>query len=300
VRELVKLEVSERRGCQLVGMSRSLYQRPLVQRKEDEELKARLRAIAQAYPHAGYRTAWAVLRREGLPINHKKVHRLWQEAELGQPRKKKRRRWLGEGVPVEATHVDHVWTYDFIHGRTESGAPLRMLTIEDEHTREGLAVAVGRSMPARQVKAVLAELFRDRRPPEYLRSDNGPEFIAHELTDWLKEKGVATHHIKPGSPWQNAYGESFNATLRRECLNQELFHSVIDARTKTGQWRQWYNSGRPHSALGYRTPEEFRDGVRIPLLEHGQPSTYRRRQENHRRRRREANEPSLYLRLALT
>lgn len=287
------MQVSERRSCQLVGMPRSAYQRPLVDRKEDEELKERLRAIALTYPRGGYRTAWAVLRREGVLINHKKVQRLWQEAELGQPRKRKRQRHLGGGVPVEATFADHVWSYDFMYDRTESGAQLRVLTVEDEHTREGLAVAVGRSMPAQEVKAVLAELFSERRPPEYLRSDNGPEFIARELVEWLTVKGVQTHHIEPGSPWQNAYGESFNATLRRECLNQELFHSVVDARTKTGQWRQWYNRERPHSALRYHTPEEFRDGVRIPLLERGQPSTYQRRQENHRSRRREANEPSL-------
>lgn len=293
VRELTKLRVSERRSCELVGLSRSVYQYQLQEREGDEELKARLVAIAQEQPHAGYRTAWAVLRREGMGINHKKVQRLWREAELGQPQKRKRQRRLGEGVPVRATHTDHVWTYDFIHDRTERGTALRMLTVEDEHTREGLAVEVGTSLPARKVKAVLAQLFTQRRPPEYLRSDNGPEFIAQELMDWLTEKGVRTHHIEPGSPWQNAYGESFNATLRRECLNQELFHSVPDARAKTGLWQKRYNRERPHSALGYKTPEEYRDGVRIPLLESGQPSTHQRRQENHRNRRREAKEPIL-------
>ncbi|MCR4392700.1 MAG: integrase core domain-containing protein, partial [Candidatus Acetothermia bacterium] len=117
-----------------------------------------------------------------------------------------------------------------------------------------------RSMPSGQVKAALARLFAERDPPEYIRSDNGPEFIAGELMEWLTEKGVRTHHIAPGSPWQNAYGESFNAALRRECLNQELFHGILDAKAKTGLWRRRYNRERPHSALGYRTPEEFRDG----------------------------------------
>jgi len=155
-------------------------------------------------------------------------------------------------------------------------------------------------MPAGQVKAVLRELFTQRQPSGYLRSDNGPEFIAHELTGWLTEQGVQTHHIAPGSPWQNAYGESFNAALRRECLNQEVFHSVLDARAKTGLWRQRYNRQRPHSALGYRTPEEFRDGVWIPLLEPGQPSTYHRRQENGRKRFDTADKPSLSLPLVRT
>ncbi|MBC7093303.1 IS3 family transposase [Candidatus Bipolaricaulota bacterium] len=264
-------------------------------REGDERLKADLRVIAGEYPGAGYRTAWALLWREGLPINHKRVQRLWKEAGLTQPRKRKRRRRTVEGVPVKATHADHVWTDDFIHDRTVGGGALRMLTVEDEYTREGLAVEVGSSMPAGQVKAVLADLFEGRGLPGYLRSDNGPEFIAHELTEWLTERGVQTHHIAPGSPWQNAYGESGGAALRRECLNQELFHGVLDAKVKTGLWRQRYNRQRPHSALGYRTPEEFREGVRIPLLERGQPSTYHRRQENGRKRRNRANEPSLSL-----
>ncbi len=131
-------------------------------------------------------------------------------------------------------------------------------------------------------------------PSAYLRSDNA-EFIAHELTGWLTKQGVQTHHIAPGSPWQNAYGESGGAALRQECLNQELFHGVLDARAKTGLGRRRYNRERPHSALGYRTPEEFRDGVRIPLLERGQPSTHHRRRENGRNKRDKTNEPSLYL-----
>lgn len=295
VQAMVELQVSERRSCQLAGMSRSGYRYRRVVREGDEELKADLRVIAGENPTAGYRTAWALLRREGLPINHKRVQRLWRETGLTQPRKRKRRRRTGESVPVKATHADHVWTYDFIHDRTVGGGALRMLTVEDEYTREGLAVEVGRSMPAGQVKAVLRELFEERQPPGYIRSDNGPEFIAHELTGWLTEQGVQTHHIAPGSPWQNAYGESFNAALRRECLNQELFHGVLDAQAKTGLWRRRYNRQRPHSALGYRTPEEFRDGVRIPLLERGQPSTYHRRQENSRKRREAADDPSLCL-----
>jgi transposase InsO family protein len=278
---MVELQVSERRSWQLAGMSRSGYRYRRIVREGDEQLKADLRVIAGENPAAGCRTAWALLRREGLGVNHKRVQRLWREAGLTQPRKRKRRRRTGESVPVKATHANHVWTYDFIHDRPVGGGALRMLTVE-----------VGRSMPAGQVKAVLRRLFAERQPPGYIRSDNGPEFIAHELTGWLTERGVQTHHIAPGSPWQNAYGESFNAALRRECLNQELFHGVLDARAKTGLWRRRYNRERPHSALGHRTPEEFRDGLRIPLLEQGQPSTYHRRQEDGRKRREAENEPS--------
>ena len=207
MQEMIELRVSERRSCQLIGMSRSGYRYQWIAREEDEELKVRLRAIAGGAPAAGYRTAWALLRREGLGVNHKKVQRLWKEAGLTQPRKRKRRRRTGEGVPVKATRMNHVWTYDFVHDRTVGGGALQMLTVEDEYTREGLTGEVGRSMPSGQVKAALARLFAERNSPEYLRSGNGPEFIADELMEWLTEKGVRTHHIAPGSPWQNAYGE---------------------------------------------------------------------------------------------
>ena len=190
-------------------------------------------------------------------------------------------------MPLRATHRDHVWTYDFIHDRSENGQPLRFLTIEDEYTREGLAIEVDRHLPATRVKQVLVRLFAERGVPEYLRSDRGPEFLATELMEWLIAQGVKTHHIDPGSPWQNAYGESFNATLRRECLSRELFHSVLEARVRTVWWRQKYNERRPHSSLGFLTPVEFRDGVRIPLLERGRPST-------HQSPKRQSGDQSLY------
>jgi putative transposase len=262
----------------LIGMARSSYRyKPIV--RVDDGLGAKLHDIATDDPTAGYRTAWAYLRHESVVVNHKRVERVWKEEGLTQPVKKGRKRHKGGSVPVEATHVNHVWTYDFIHDRTEDGQPLRMLTVEDEYTREALAVAVGRSMPAHRVKEVLREVFSKRGAPEYLRRDNGPELVATELTEWLMNEGVKTHHIDPGSPWQNAYGESFNAILRRECLNRELFYGVLEARVKTESWRRRYNERRPHSSLGYRTPVQFRDGVRIPLLERGRPSTHHRSRE---------------------
>jgi len=234
---------------------------------------------------AGYRMAWAYLRQAGVCVNHKRVHRIWREEELTQRLKKGRKRTKGGSVPLQATHANHVWTYDFIHDRTEDDQPLRMLTVEDEYTREALIIAVGRSMPAKRVKEVLEEIFRDRKAPEYLRSDNGSELVATELTEWLVQQGVKTHHIDPGSPWQNAYGESFNAILRRECLNRELFHGIIEARVRTEQWRRRYNEQRPHSSLGYRTPVQFRDGISVPLLPEGRPSTHHRSRELEMQRR---------------
>lgn len=241
---------------------------------ENDRFRRKLHAFAEAEPTEGYRPTWAHLRRDGDVVNHKRVQRLWKEEGLTQPRKRKRVRSGNGFVPLQATHANHVWTYDFMHDRTEGGQLLRILTVEDEYTREGLAVEVDRTLPASGVKRVLSELFAERGAPAYLRSDNGPELVAQELVDWLADQGVATHHIDPGSPWQNAYGESFNATLRRECLNRELFHTVTDAKIKTERWRRRYNRRRPHSSLGYLTPAEFRDGVRIPLLERGRPSTH--------------------------
>ena len=290
-----ELTVSERRSCSLIGIPRSSYRYRTIERVDDG-LGAKLHEIAEEDPTAGYRTAWAYLRREGRVVNHKRVQRVWREEGLTQPKKRKRKRYLGGAVPIEATHHNHVWTYDFVHDRTESGHPLRILTIEDEYTREGLAVVVGRNLPSSRVQEVVASLIAKRGVPEYLRSDNGPEFIAVGLTEWLVEQGTKTHHIDPGSPWQNAYGESFNAILRRDCLNRELFHSVLEARIKTQRWRQRYNTKRPHSGLGYLTPAEFRDGIRIPLLERGQPSSHRRRQQRWKNRKQQANKkPDLYL-----
>ena len=276
--------VSERRSCQLIGIWRSSYRyQPVV--RDDSGLATKLHGIAAEDPTAGYRTAWAYLRRDGLLVNHKRVHRVWKEEGLTQPVKKGRKRAKGGSVPLQATHANHVWTYDFVHDRTEDGQPLRFLTVEDEYTREGLIVAAGRSMPAERVIEVLKALFSVRGAPEYLRSDNGPELVAIKLAEWLSKRGVQTHHIDPGSPWQNAYGESFNAILRRECLNRELFYGVLEARVKTESWRQRYNTCRPHSSLGFRTPVQFRDGVRVPLLERGRPSTHHRRREIEKERR---------------
>jgi len=276
--------VSERRSCQLIGISRSSYRYQPIMRVDDG-LAAKLHEIAAEDPTAGYRTAWAYLRHGGLLVNHKRVQRVWKEEGLTQPVKKGRKRRKGGSVPLQATHTNHVWTYDFIHDRTEDGQPLRFLTVEDEYTREGLTVATERSMPAERVIEVLKVMFCERGAPEYLRSDNGPELVATKLMEWLVSEGVKTHYIDPGSPWQNAYGESFNAILRRECLNRELFYGVLEARVKTESWRQRYNQRRPHSSLGYRTPVQFRDGVRVPLLERGCPSTHHRSHEIEKERR---------------
>jgi putative transposase len=161
-------------------------------------------------------------------------------------------------VPCQATRPNHVWTYDFIHDSCSSGRKLKLLTLVDEFTRECLAIAVDTSIRAGRVIEVLQPLLDRRGRPEFLRSDNGPEFVARQLKTWLAEAGTQTHYIEPGSPWQNGFAESFHSRLRDECLNAELFANLAEAQVVIELWRREYNQERPHSSLGYRTPVEFR------------------------------------------
>ncbi len=187
------------------------------------------------------------------------MQRLWQRARLQvrkQPRK--RTRQASKQMPTQAQHPGHVWSYDFLKDRTQNGAPLRILTVMDEFTREGLAIEVASSMPARRVMQILERLIAAHGAPGYIRSDNGPEFIAIALRLWLAGRGVQTLYIDPGSPWQNGLEERFNGSVRDECLNMELFASVGEAHVKLEAYRRQYNGERPHSSLGYRTPLEFK------------------------------------------
>ena len=193
-------------------------------------------------------------------MNHKKAERIWKEEGHSLPKRKsrKRRREKVAQVPLQAEYPRHVWTYDFMEDRTWDGRKVRILTVVDEYTRESPAIEPARQMKSRDVIVVLEEAFRKYGTPVYLRSDNGPEFIARAIKEWLRQKGVQTHYIDPGCPWQNAFGESFNDKVRTECLNLELFYTVQDAKGILNSWRRHYNTARPHSSLGYRTPTEFR------------------------------------------
>jgi len=254
---LAERGVSERRGCALMSTARSSLGYESRREEKDGPLTARLREVAGKKKRFGYRMAWAKLRREGMRVNHKRVYRLWKEAGLGLPRKRRRRRGKKGAVPLQAEHPNHVWTYDFVHDATADGRKLRCLTLVDEFTRRGLDIEINRRMPAKSALQVLLRAFEQYGAPTYLRSDNGPEFIAKSIRRGLAERGVTTHYIDPASPWQNAYGESFNATFRLDCLNFELFHSVAEAQVIAETWRIEYNTERPHSSLGYLTPEEF-------------------------------------------
>jgi len=251
--------VSERRGCALVGMARSHYQYE-AEGPEDEELVKKIKTMAMKHKRYGYRRIWALLRRAGEHVNIKRVRRLWRKEGLILPRRRPRKRLCRAGsVPLSAQYPNHVWTYDFMQDATADGRKLRILTVVDEFTRESKAIAVERSMPAAKVIEVLDMAFAEGGRPEYLRSDNGPEFIAGVVQQWLASRGTRPHYIAPGSPWQNAYGESFNDKLRGECLNMEVFDTLAQAKVVVSTWRCQYNEARPHSSLGYLTPTEYRE-----------------------------------------
>ena len=254
---LKAMKVSERRSCQFVGISRHgmCYET----RRSDRALVERLKTIAEKHPRYGYRRACVLLRRDGEEVNHKRVHRVWREAGLSLPLRRPRRKRAGTSALTcsHAIRPNHVWTYDFVFDRCANGQQIKLLTVVDEYTRESLAIHVATSIKSRTVIEVLSRLIVERGAPIYLRSDNGSEFTAARVKEWLKEKGIETLYIEPGSPWQNALGESFNGRLRDECLNVEWFKNRREAAVIVGIWRRHYNEERPHSSLDYRTPGEF-------------------------------------------
>jgi putative transposase len=249
-------EVPAGRACGLAGVSRRRLS--YVSRKDEGALAAELKELAAAHPRYGSRRLCVMLRRGGRVVNLKRVRRLCREHGLLLRRsRRKKRRGVGVGVPCRAEHPGHVWAYDFVEDRTEAARKLRVLTIADEFTRECVAVEVEYRMNARYVADTLLRLFGERGAPKYVRSDNGPEFVAKHLMRVLAGSGVEARHIEPGSPWQNGRNERFNGTLRDECLNLETFHNRDHARALIKLFGRSYNRRRPHSSLGYLTPTEF-------------------------------------------
>jgi len=230
---------------------------PLV-RDDEEPLTQRIIELAALYGRYGTPRITALLRREGWRVNHKRVERIWREAGLKVPPKqpKRGRLWLNDGscLRQRPEHKDHVWAYDFVTARTHDGRAFRALTIVDEFTRECLAIDVARRITSDDVLERLAWLFVTRGVPEHIRSDNGPEFTAKVVRQWLEDVGVKTLFIEPGSPWENGYVESFNGKLRDELLNGEIFFTLSEAKILIERWRVHYNQVRPHSSLGYKPP----------------------------------------------
>ena len=263
-----RFEISERRACRVLEQPRSSQRYSGKKVGKDTALLQRMKTLSQENPRYGYRRVWALLRRAGWRVNKKRVQRLWREADLKVPasREPKRRRLeTSENgcTRRSAEYIDHVWSYDFAMDTfamdtTEDGRRLKVMPIVDEYSRECLALEMERSITAADVVEVLDRLFTERGAPAYIRSDNGPEFIAEALKQWLAAtSGVKTLYIEPGAPWENAYSETFISRLRDELLDREVFANLLEAKVLAKDYRDHYNRQRPHGALGYLTPAEF-------------------------------------------
>jgi putative transposase len=266
---LVKRGLSARRACELLRISRRwlAYQGKC---GKDDPVLPRLKDLAARHPRYGYRRLHALLRREGVKVNVKRVRRLCVLHGLKLSRKvRRKRRGMGTAVPCRAECPNHVWAYDFVHDACQDGRKLKVLTVEDEFTRRCLAIEVERRMASQAVCRVLLRLFAWHGTPQFVRSDNGPEFIARALVKMLAERQVQCRHIDPGSPWQNGLNERFNGSLRDECLNLETFAHVDQARAVCRLFMRHYNEQRPHSALDYLTPEEFAAKCGRAKVRHG-------------------------------
>lgn len=214
--------------------------------------------LALKYGRYGYKRITALLRMEGWRVNHKRVERLWRQEALKVPKRQKKRGrlYLNDGslIRLRPCWQNHVWAYDFVADRLADGTKIRFLTVVDEYTRECLALHVDYHLKSDDVMAVLMQLFIERGIPDHIRSDNGSEFTSKQIKAWLKNLGVKTLYIEPGSPWENGYNESFNGRFRDEFLKTEAFYTLKEAEVLTAQWRHLYNHIRPHSALGYKPP----------------------------------------------
>ena len=250
-------EMSERHACRLMGLGRSTH-RYRARRERDAALRMRLKELAARRMRFGYRRLTAMLLREGMPANHKRVYRLYREKGLAMRIRQRRRiRWSGAVVKPAASQPNERWSMDFVTDCVSSGKVIRMLTIVDDCTRECPVIEVDTSLGGLRVRRVLDRIASERGLPGAIVLDNGPEFRGRALAAWSEERGVRLEFIQPGKPTQNAYIESFNGRLRDECLNANWFTSLSDARRKVETWRLDYNQQRPHSSLDYLPPAEF-------------------------------------------
>ncbi len=252
------LPVSERRVCAALGQHRSTQRKAPRGFDDEEALTGDIIELARQYGRYGYRKIAALLRDAGWLVNDKRVERIWRCEGLKVPAKqpKRGRLWLNDGscIRLRPEHRDHVWSYDFVEDRTHDGRKFRTLNVVDEFTRECLAIRVARKLNSTDVIDLLSDLFILRGVPGHIRSDNGPEFIAQAVQDWIKAVGAKTAYIAPGSPWENGYVESFNARFRDELLDGEIFYSLKEAQVIIESWRTHYNTVRPHGSINYKPP----------------------------------------------
>ena len=271
---VAKHGVSERLACRVLGQHRSTQRKKPTRPDDEAALTADITSLATQYGRYGYRRITAMLRQRGWRVNAKRVARIWRREGLKVPAKqpKRGRLWLNDGscIRLRPEYPNHVWSYDFVEDRTHEGRKYRMLNVIDEFTRECLAIRINRKLKSTDVIDVLSDLFILRGIPTHVRSDNGPEFIAQALRDWLAAVGSKTAYIMPGSPWENGYCESFNSKLRDELLNGEIFYTLKEAKIVIETWRKHYNTIRPHSSLRYRPPAP--EVLQWPAPQH-QPAT---------------------------
>jgi putative transposase len=250
--------MSERHACRLLGLGRSTHRYRARKAERDAALRTRLKELAAQRMRFGYRRLTAMLLRQGMPANHKRVYRLYREQGLAMRIRQRRRiRWSGAVVKPAASQPNERWSMDFVSDCVSSGKVIRMLTIVDDCTRECPVIEVDTSLGGLRVRRVLDRIAIERGLPEAIVVDNGPEFRGRAMAAWSEERGVRLEFIQPGKPVQNAYIESFNGRLRDECLNANWFTSLNDARRKIETWRRDYNEQRPHSSLNYLPPVEF-------------------------------------------
>src|SRR4051795_11914508 len=260
-----RFRVSQRRASRALDLARSSLRYAPVVSDERSALARRIEVLSGLHPRFGYRRIWVMLDREGWSVNEKTVRRHWRQLGLklaGKPAQIKPRR--PHGRDANACHLrpsrgkDDVWTWDFLFDRTSDGRSLKWLSLIDEYTRECLALEARRSMTADEIRVILAGVAAQRGgPPHRVRSDNGPEFVAEVVRSWLEGAGSGSLPVAPARPWQNGYAESFHSKVRDEFLDREDFESEPQARALGALWKDEYNTERPHSSLGYKTPAEF-------------------------------------------
>ena len=242
----------------MLGQPRTTQRRGRKVASDEGALRGDIVRLASRFGRYGYRRVTDMLRIEGWGVKHKRVERIWRQEGLKVPERqpKRGRLWLNDGscIRLRSLYRHHVWAYDFVADRTHDGRRLKMLTVLDEYSRECLAIVVARRLQSDDVLETLSELFAEHGPPANIRSDNSPEFTTTAVREWLRQLGVKTLFIEPGSPWENGYNESFNGTLGDEVLKREIFDSLEEAQVLIEQWRREYNTIRPHSSLAYQPP----------------------------------------------
>jgi len=265
--------LSRRRACALLSVARSAVGYVSRLQARDAPAVQVMRDLAGQYPRYGYRKIRIFLARQGHAMSAERTYRLWRQAGLQVPKRRPRRRVAtSRPRPLPPTGINHVWAYDFVFDTCADGRSLKCLTIVDEFTPECLAIDVAGSIRSGRVIEVLTQLVSAHGAPRYLRSDNGPEFVATAVLRWVQTAAIETAFIDPGKPWQNGTDESFNGKFRNECLTIEWFRNRLEAKVGIERWRRHYNEERPHMSLGDQTPAEFKAKIKSGWLKEG-PST---------------------------